>query len=492
MSLIQISDLSFTHEGSFEPLFSHVNVQIDTNWRTGVVGRNGRGKTTLLRLLRGELPYEGKITASARFDYFPYSPQDPEGETLEVLRAVAPEAMDWQILRELSALGLEEDRLWLPFSCLSQGERTKALLAALFLREGRFRLIDEPTNHLDLEGRALLGRYLSRKEGFLLVSHDRAFLDSCVDHILALNRADIQVRRGNYSSWKENKDRQDQMERAENRRLKGEISRLTASARQTAGWSHSAEGEKYGKNSGGLRPDKGFVSHRAAKVMRRAKAVQDRRQTLIEEKEGLLHNLDQSAPLALYPLAYLKERLVEARDLTLFYDGRPVAGPLTFSITRGERVALLGANGSGKSTLLHCIAGADIAHTGTLNLGSGLILSVVSQSTVGLNGSLREFARESELDESQFKTILRKLDFSRSQFELPMERYSEGQKKKVLLAKSLCQKAHLYLWDEPLNYVDLLSRIQLEELLLEYRPTMLFVEHDRAFAEAVSTRLIRL
>lgn len=493
MSLIQVSDLSFTYEGSFVPLFSHVNLQIDTQWRTGLVGRNGRGKTTLLRLLQGQLPYTGRISASVQFDYFPYTPPEADCSALEVIRAAAPGAMDWQILRELAPLGLEEDRLWMPFCYLSQGEQTKALLAALFLREGRFLLIDEPTNHLDLEGRALLGRYLSRKEGFLLVSHDRAFLDSCVDHILALNRAEIQVQQGNYSSWQQNKDRQDQMELAANERLKGEISRLSAAAQQTSHWSQSGEREKYGKNAAsGLRPDKGFVSHKAAKVMRRAKTVQRRQENLLQEKASLLHNLEQNPPLSLAPLTYPKERLLEARELTLDYGDGPVAGPLTFDLCRGERVALHGSNGCGKSSLLKLIAGADIHHTGTLRLGSGLILSVVPQSADGLSGSLRDFAQASQLEESRFLTILRKLDFSRSQFELPLEQYSAGQKKKVLLARSLCQQAHLYLWDEPMNYVDLLSRIQLQELILKDRPTLLLVEHDRAFLEAVATRVLEL
>ena len=103
-----------------------------------------------------------------------------------------------------------------------------------------------------------------------------------------------------------------------------------------------------------------------------------------------------------------------------------------------------------------------------------------------------DFAAESGIDETLFKTILRKLDFSRAQFEKDMAGYSAGQKKKVLLARSLCQSAHLYVWDEPLNYIDLFSRIQLEQLILEYQPTMLLVEHDRSFLDAVATKIIHL
>ena len=116
----------------------------------------------------------------------------------------------------------------------------------------------------------------------------------------------------------------------------------------------------------------------------------------------------------------------------------------------------------------------------------------MSQDTSFLQGGLKEFARESDIDESLFKTILRKLDFERVQFEKDMADYSGGQKKKVLLARSLCQSAHLYLWDEPLNFVDVYSRMQIENLLLEYAPTMVFVEHDRAFSDQIATQIVVL
>ena len=109
-----------------------------------------------------------------------------------------------------------------------------------------------------------------------------------------------------------------------------------------------------------------------------------------------------------------------------------------------------------------------------------------------LTGGLRDYAREQGIDETLFKTILRQLDFSRIQFEKDMEDYSAGQKKKVLIASSLCRQAHIYIWDEPLNYVDVLSRMQIEELIAAYRPTMLFVEHDQAFCEKIATKTIKL
>jgi len=129
---------------------------------------------------------------------------------------------------------------------------------------------------------------------------------------------------------------------------------------------------------------------------------------------------------------------------------------------------------------------------GLLETGSGLKLSYISQETSHLRGRLEEYASRWEVEEALMKALLRKLDFSREQFARPLECLSEGQKKKVLIARSLCQQAHLYIWDEPLNYIDIYSRMQIEELIKTWRPTLLCVEHDSAFGEAIGAMLVSL
>ncbi len=492
MALIEISHVSFAYEGSDVPVFQDVSVRLDTSWRLGFLGRNGRGKTTLLRLLMGEGEYQGSISAPESFDYFPLSIPDGSMDGLEAARRLRPGLELWRLQRELNRLGLGEGVLHRPFESLSNGERTRFLLALLFLQEGRFPLIDEPTNHLDLRGRELAADYLAGKEGFILVSHDRAFLDRCVDHVLVFNRTGLEVQRGNFSTWWENKKRRDQCERMEQDRLKKDIRRLDEAARRTAGWSDAAERAKKGTRNSGLRPDRGFLGHKAAKLMKRAKAVEERRQSAAEEKAGLLRDLETAAELKLHPLSHPQRRILEVKDLCVDYGGGPVCPPLSFTLERGERVALRGPNGAGKSSLLKLLLGQEIPHTGTVWLAGGTQISYVPQDASFLRGDLRTFIRESGLDESLFKAVLRKLDFQRTQFEKDMADYSDGQKKKVLLARSLCQPSHLYLWDEPLNFVDVYARMQIEDLLLTYQPTMIFVEHDRAFTEQVATSVVEL
>jgi lincosamide and streptogramin A transport system ATP-binding/permease protein len=347
-----------------------------------------------------------------------------------------------------------------------------------------------------MQARETVARYLGRKSGFILVSHDRAFLDACVDHILSINRADIEIQSGNFSSWYYNKELQDAYELDKNEQLKREIGRLETAAKRTEKWSDKAEKTKIGGNPN--TSEQKSIGHRAhvgeksRKMMARSKAIGERQQREIDEKSKLLKNIEEAAPLKLSTLEYHAARLVTLDKVTLSYDGREVCRDVTFEVRQGDRIALYGRNGCGKSSVLKLICGDDIDHTGDVRVGSGLKISYVPQDASFLSGDLSDYARECGIDETLCKTILRKLDFSRVQFEKDMRDYSAGQKKKVLLARSLCERAHLYIWDEPLNYIDVLSRMQIEELIREFTPTLLFVEHDRAFCDGVATEIVQM
>ena len=404
----------------------------------------------------------------------------------------SPNTMEWEIEKELSLLDMDYDTLYRQFYTLSKGEQTKALLAAMFLKENSFLLIDEPTNHLDAEARQKLSSYLKRKKGFILISHDRSFLDNCVDHILSINKTNIEIQKGNFSSWWRNKELQDGFEQAENEKLKKDINRLSSSVKRTSTWSDSVESSKYGSTNSGSKLDKGYVGHKAAKMMKRAKNIEARQQNMIEQKSMLLKNIESNESLKIIPLTFHDEKLIELIDITIEYDNKIVCEGVSFTIEKGEKIAIQGKNGSGKSSILKLIYGEDIPHSGIVRKNNELIISYVSQDTSDLHGNLSEYADKYCIDESLFKLMLRKLDFSKEQFEKSIEDFSGGQKKKVLLAKSLCERAHLYIWDEPLNFIDVISRMQIEKLINEHELTILFVEHDKAFCENVATKTIKL
>ncbi len=486
MSLINVKNLTFSYEGSFDNIFENVSFCIDTDYKLGFIGRNGRGKTTFLKLLLGEYQYSGKIESSVEFEYFPYRVNDEEF-AIDLAYEKNPQLEYWQFARELNLLDIPEDVLYRPFKTLSPGERVKVMTAIMFTKENKFMLIDEPTNHLDSDGRSLLSKYLNSKKGFILVSHDRDLINGCADHILSINRTDIEVMRGNFSTWEENYERRREFELSKNEHLQKDIDRLQTAAKRTGLWSGKTEASKFG--SGPV--DRGFIGHKSAKMMKRAKSIEQRRSAAIKEKSSLLKNIERTDPLKLSPLSS-PGTLLELKNVSIFIGNNKICGPVSFALKDGERLILSGKNGSGKSSILKLILGTEFDFTGTLYRKSGLKISYVPQDTSELNGNMSDYAANRGIDESKLKTILRKLGFERVQFEKDMSALSEGQKKKVLIAASLCESAHIYIWDEPMNYVDVISRMQIEELIKRYSPTMLLVEHDAAFRRAIGAEIAAL
>lgn len=511
MSQINITNLTFYYDGSYDNIFENVSFQVDTNWKLGFISRNGRGKTTFLNLLQKKYEYKGTITSSVQFDYFPYEISDRKKDTITLIEEIYPDYEFWKICRELTLLQVDTDIFYRPFETLSNGEQTKVMLAVLFTKENHFLLIDEPTNHLDMETRKVVSEYLNSKKGFILVSHDRDFLDHCIDHVLSINKTNIEVQQGNFSSWWENKRRQDEYEATENERLKKDIRRLSAAAKQAHEWADKVEATKIGEQSLKYDQRKGlraYVGEKSRRMQMRRKNLENRRNDEIEEKSSLLKNIETAENLKLFPLRHHKDTLIRMENAGIYYGEvdtpsfKPVIEALRMEIRSGEKIVLEGRNGCGKTSIIKTIllkAGymqddrkEDFHITGQIECAGGLILSYVSQDTSHLFGSLTDYAKEYGIDETLFKALLRKLDFSRIQFDKNMEEFSGGQKKKVLIARSLCEKAHLYIWDEPLNFIDVFSRMQIEELINQYNPTLLMVEHDKTFVDKIGARIISL
>ncbi|MCR4887670.1 MAG: ABC-F type ribosomal protection protein [Ruminococcus sp.] len=508
MSQISVNDLTFYYEGSFDNIFENVSFSIDTDWKLGFIGRNGKGKTTFLNILMDKYTYKGSISSSVKFEYFPYpvTSEQLKMSASEFLADIKSDCEEWRVICELSQLNEETDILYRPFNTLSHGERTKVLLAILFSGDNDFLLIDEPTNHLDSNARETVKEYLASKSGFILVSHDRDLLDHCIDHVLVLNRKSIDVQNGNFPDWWENKQRKDKFAISENEKHKKEIKKLKQAAKRTSDWADKSERSKIGfdpiKENDRCISTRSYIGAKTKKMQSRVKQMENRIAHEIEEKEGLLNDIERTAELRLSPLVHHKNILVNIRDYSFRYKNsdNAVLNGLTFDVRKGDRIALAGHNGCGKSTLIKRIlqnTGIDtelgeFTENGICETASGLIISYICQDTSFLKGSIWDFCEEKGLDRTMFGALLRQLDLERVQFTKNMENFSEGQKKKVLIASSLLTPAHLYVWDEPLNYIDVFSRMQIEKLLTEYQPTMIFVEHDVRFREEIANKTIKL
>ncbi|MDR2340155.1 MAG: ATP-binding cassette domain-containing protein [Deltaproteobacteria bacterium] len=489
MSTIIIKDLGFNYPGG-DPLFSSVSLNIDTSWNLGVVGRNGSGKTTLLRLLEGSLEHKGTITVPFPLQYFPPEITDDGLNALELTMALRPgkEPDEWKLKREAGFLKLSENSLKRPIGDLSGGERVKALLSILFSEDEAFPLIDEPVRNLDRDGRIVVARYLSLKKGFILVSHDRELLDGAVDHIIALNPEGPELSRGNFSVWWENRQREEKRRELDNLKLKKDIKRLEEAAQKSSDWAKSAEKGKFGKGP----VDRGYIGHKASKMQKKSKNITRRREKAVEERATIVKSEKKTSELILKPLPFEGGVIARATGLSAGYDGKSVLTDLSFTINLGDRLALKGPNGSGKSLFIKLLIGEGRINKGELRISPRAKISYVPQNPDAGSVKLREMAIERGLDEGRFKSLLRLLGFAREELNSDLASLSLGQRKKAYLAASILTEAHLYLWDEPLSNVDVISRMEIENLLARSKITLVVCEHDYAFLEKVTTSSITL
>lgn len=485
MANITIKNLSFAYDTSSDVIFDDVSLNLDTSWKLGLVARNGKGKTTFLKILAGQLPYTGTINTTVHFEFFPYDIDNPEQEVISIIQSYLPLIELWEISKELNLLNLH-DKEYQPFDTLSMGEQVKVKLLIMFLKDNNFLLIDEPTNHLDYQSRNDLAKYLKTKTGYILVSHDRYFLNQTIDHVLAINRETITLEQGNYDTFAHNKENKLKYEVNQNDKLQKDINKLTKAARQTQDWSNQVESSKYASKNKGTELkknlDKGFIGAKSAKMMKRSLQAQNRVDESIKQKQELLKDVEQVDQLTLKYEPYHKQVLFD-EIINISYDDNQVIDNLHLQIKNNDRIALIGANGAGKSSVIKYI----IEH-----LNPKIKVGYMWQDNRVLKGSLDDYILDNKLDNTLVKTLLRKLGFDRIMFEKDLSEYSAGQKKKLLLANILSQEVNLYLFDEALNFLDIDTRIQIENMLTSNEATMVIVEHDQAFIDKIANRIIKL
>ena len=352
MSKITINNLNFYYSDYYNPIFDNVNLILDTDWRLGLIGRNGRGKSTFLKLLTGKLiPVSGNINMSVNMEYFPYEPDKKYTivmdivkenigrlktmeDTMEEIIASSDESrydeyceiqlkyselggyeMEGRIFKEMADMGLDEKLAYREYSTLSGGERTRMMIIALFLRKNRFVLLDEPTNHLDIAGKEMVAEYLGKRKGFIVVSHDRDFLDKTVNHIMSINKADIKVEKGNYTSWRNNMDIIEEYEFRTRNKLEREIKQLEKKSKQVRDWAGTANTQKYEFASNSR-------TNGSQAYMRQAKHFEEQVLGDIEKKKQLLLNYEEAKELRLsQTIECEEEMLIETKAFLCIFRG---------------------------------------------------------------------------------------------------------------------------------------------------------------------------
>ena len=497
MSNIKISNLSFKYSDSIENIFNNLNLDLDSSWKLGLVGRNGRGKTTFLNLLQGKLQGTGAIQSKLEFNYFPLNVKNKEQLTLYALEEHV-QFDQWELERELNLMQVDTNLIWQPINTLRGGEQTKVLLALSFINKDAFPLIDEPTNHLDEKSRIQVVRYLQKhSQGYIVVSHDRDFLNQITNHILAIEHTEIHLYQGNYASYEDTKEKRDKFNQEKNEKLRGQIKALNESRQRIKGYSLQSENNKKAsahKNEIHADINKGFFGHKAAKIMKRSKNIERRMDKDIQDRKGLMTNVESVPELEMNFQPNYHSTLLETRHLDLKVKDKKLFKDLNLIIRNRGIVSLEGKNGAGKSTFLKSILNksTDVTYQGILNLTNGLRVSYLPQDFVEYSGTLAEFSQKEHLSYEKILNVLRKMGFPRSSFETRIEEMSIGQQKRVSIAKSLVEEADFYLWDEPANYLDVFNQDQLIDVLRKTKPAMLLVEHDEYFISQVASKRIEL
>ena len=525
MSKITMNKMSYYYEDFYHPVYENINLAIKTEWKLGLIGRNGRGKTTLLKLLNGELePTSGNISIPVEMEYFPYNNEcgytitrdiikenvgklKSMEDTMDTIIMENDEArfdeysrlqeqylemdgyeIESRMLKEMDEMQLDKALLDREFDTLSGGEKTRIMLLTLFLRKKSFVLLDEPTNHLDTEGKEAVVAYLQKKKGFIVVSHDRSFLDQVIDHVISINKKDITIEKGNYSSWKYNKDKKEEFELRTRERLEEEIAQLERSAKCSRTWADIGNMQRYQ-----------FASHGRANgvetYMKQAKRSEARMQDNIEQKKQLLQNYEEVKPLVMNQSNDIEEKcLIRIKELSFKYADhtKQIIKGFNFEVHAGERIWVKGKNGAGKSTLLKILSGALLSDA--IEYAEGLQIAMVAQEPAWKTGYIKEGFQDTIGNPvyQRFLELCDHFELPENFLERPLETYSSGELKKINIARALAENHHIILFDEPLNYMDTYFSEQLEKAILEYKPTIIFVEHDSYFGKAIATKTIQL
>lgn len=519
MVLLRAHQLAFRYPAAEQPLFQSIDVSLYQGDRTALLGRNGTGKTTLLKLLAGYLASDdGVVTHSGsvvlmrqedvldgrqslREALLPDELRDlyqrltrmeqdglPEplvyADLIETFTARGGFVQLGRMEKDLELLGLQSSALESPVTQLSGGERRLLKLVAAFISAPDVLLLDEPTNYLDERAVDYLIVQLKQFTGAcLIVSHDRWFLDQVVHTVTELEHRTLTAYPGNYTTFHQTKAAAFKESMRQKEKLEREITKLQDTERSYKVWGARKEKEK----SGAL--DKGFIGARAAKLQKRAILAKARMQERIATLEETKPWVDKHYQIRFNPVTPPSGTCLVVRDVSFRYPQAPKSTLQNISLTLewGERLALLGENGSGKSTLIKLLTQALIPDDGEVLWSKGIRLGYLPQ--VGEVPDTREVSQYFSEDEMQdARTLLGALQVSGDIFYQPFALLSEGQKQKVRLVQLLLSQPNVLILDEPTTHLDFDSVEMLEAALAEYSGTLILVSHDRYLRERLTER----
>ncbi len=517
MTIVELKNVTKTY-GPFNVL-DNISLQINAGEKLALVGMNGSGKTTLLKTIGGIVTPDSGIIRIEHGTTIGYLPQEVIFDSKKTLRneLCDEEIMELQsnidkienelshfgddeiklrialdhynyLLAEfqnkggydyktrletiISKMGFSDTNLDIPISALSSGQRSRALLAKILIKQPDLLLLDEPDSHLDVSALEWLEDFLLNYKGTLvIVSHDRYLLDRVTNKTFEIENGKITQYNGNYSYYADQKERIRIKQHYDYVNQQFEIAHLKESLEILRKWASRSSNPKIG---------------------RRAKSM-EKRLNRIELVEKPRKKIKMQLDFSFYKRS--GEVVVEAVNLSKCFGDYVLFSNVNFQIRWGEHVAIIGPNGSGKTTLIKIILGLEKPTDGYVNLGENLLISYFDQEQKGLNYNrniYEEISAETNLTKNEAMYLLSKVLFRGDRAYKKIEDISGGEKNRVMLTKLVCTKANLMILDEPTNHLDIPSIEVLEESLSAYKGTIIFVSHDRRLLSKVSDRIIEL
>lgn len=508
MSLLTLNKASLTIANKI--LLDKVDCQIHQGEHIGLLGRNGEGKSTLLRVIAGELELDGgEIRRAPGLKIGFLDQQVPDQADLSIYDVVAKglhEAADlvrayhectrrvaedptptalsklqqyqveleqkngWQLQQRVEAIisrfGFAADAL---FKQLSGGMQRRVLLAQALVDEPDLLLLDEPTNHLDIAAIEWLETFLKNYQGTVLcITHDRRFLQAITQKVFELDRGQLVAFAGDYKKFLDHKQHLDEVEQEQNKLFDKKLA-------QEEAWIRQGIKARRTRNEGRVRN-----LHKLREVYAQRRSKQDKAQATLHEAE------------------LSGKQVVRAKNITCQYDDKTIVRDFTIDIVRGDKIGIVGPNGCGKTTLLNCLLGEKNPEQGTVKIGTNCQIAYFDQMRDQLDDNLSIQDNVGEGSDAvvingKSKHILGYLQeflFTPEQSRAPIKKLSGGERNRVLLAKLFTKPANVFVLDEPTNDLDIETLELLEERLLEFNGTVIVVSHDREFLNNVVTSTI--
>lgn len=515
MAIITVSDLMM--EFGDQRLFEHMNFEIQKGDRVGLIGVNGSGKTTLFKILTGEyLPGDGMVVINknssvgymeqhvcrhlerSAYDevmtvFDDLIAMEKELEGLNALIGSVHDELDEMVERQaflhdeltrrggltcrsrarsaLMGLGFDDEKMKLPISSLSGGQRAKLQLAKLLLCGADFLLLDEPTNHLDTESVEWLEEFLTESNSsYMVISHDRYFLDRTTNKTFEIEKRKMTRYQGNYTAYLPQKQEHLlSLQRAYDNTMK-EINRLEGIVEQQRRWNRE-------------------------KNIRTAES----KMKAIERLEKNLEKPENSPSAIHFNLGIRSQSgndVLELENVSLGFDGVSLFRNVNMDIKRGDRIFILGPNGCGKTSLLKTILGQYQADCGRISFGEGVKVGYYDQIQTGMDSEKTIFEELSDcfpaMTNTEIRNTLARFLFKNDDVFKPLSTLSGGERARVLLTELMLGKANLLLLDEPTNHLDINSCEALEDALLSYEGTLIVVSHDRWLINALADKIFYL